>query len=146
MQVSSYIRDGFAKVKAFENETNPTRRPTIQLDHLLKIADHEQRVILQPLIYEDTMFVGTLLVGRYLRWVPNEVLPAMELVFTHACETKDAKLKSVAPDDTKLEDVDNRMKWIGAAAEQFHLLMQRSQSMMEKELSAIAGWVNMPDK
>ncbi len=43
---------GFAKVKAFEAISNPLKGPDLQLAHLLDIANHEQGVILQPLIYD----------------------------------------------------------------------------------------------
>jgi hypothetical protein len=144
MQVSGYIREGFAKVKAFENETNPTRRPTIQLDHLLAIADHEQGVILQPLIYDDPDFAKWLGFQR-MAWV-KWASPNLELVFTHACTTDKAELKSVAPDDTVLERLGSRMTWIGDAAKQFHGLMQKYPVFMENEIRTIAGWVDMPDK
>jgi hypothetical protein len=143
MQVSGYIKDGFALVRQIEVTANPRTRPPLQLQHLLKIADHEQGVILQPLIYDNPDFAYWVAAQR---WTPSLIAPDLELVFTYACHTRFSSVKSVAPDDTKLEDVDNRMKWIKAAAKQFHDLMQNHTAMMEKELLAIAGWVNMPDK
>jgi hypothetical protein len=143
MQVSGYIKDGFALVRQIEAETDSKVRPKKQLQHLLKIADHEQGVILQPLIYDDPDF-ATWIVRQ--RWTPSLIVPDLELVFTHACETKDAKLKSVAPDDTELERLGSRMTWIGDAAKQFHGLMQKYPVFMENEIRTIAGWVDMPDK
>ncbi|HWW99810.1 DUF2515 family protein [Collimonas sp.] len=144
LQVSKEIRSGFAKVKEFENETKDAVRRKIQLDHLLDIADHEQGVILQPLIYTDPDFSYWLGFQRkaWVRWAT----PNLELVFNSACSTGKSEYKSVAPDDTKLEDFKSRMKWIGSAAKDFHSLMGRYPAYMEGELRTMASWVDMADK
>ncbi|MES3023904.1 MAG: hypothetical protein V4857_20250 [Pseudomonadota bacterium] len=141
LKVSSKIKEGFAKVKKFEAESDNLLLPSIQFEHLLDIADHEQGVILQPLIYDGCAFA--LLVGaqRASSWVS----PTLELVFTHACASTEPKMKSVAPDDMKLEDFRSRMKWIRQAALTFHNLMQLQTKRMEYELQQIAGWVDMQD-
>jgi len=144
MRVSPYIRKGFAKVKEFEAQTNLRRRPSIQLDHLLAIANHEQGVILQPLIYDDPDFAYWVGVQRSA-WV-NWASPNLELVFSHACSTENPELKSVAPEDTKLEEFKSRMKWINNAARQFHRLMLKIPAYMEGELQQIASWVDLPDQ
>lgn len=143
LAVSPHIRTGFAKVRQFEQETNARRRPAIQLEHLLAIAEHEQGTILQPLIYEDPGFTKWLGVQRWpgVSWVS----PGLELSFSSACSADDAALKSVAPDDTKLENFASRMKWITQAAEMFHALMQQKHDYMEREISAMAGWVALGD-
>ena len=144
LAVSKEIRAGFAKVKEFEVEGDPRRRPPIQLQHLLAIADHEQGVILQPLIYDDADFVYWLSLQRkpWVRWAS----PNLELVFSSACSSTREALKSVAPQDTRLEDFRSRMSWISRAAEQFHALMQRDAAYMEAEITAIAGWVGQADR
>jgi hypothetical protein len=144
LAVSAHIKSGFAYVRAFEQQGDATKRPAIQLKHLLAIADHEQGVILQPLIYDDPDFVYWLKAQRLpgISWVS----PGLELVFSHACSTDDAALKSVAPEGTKLEELDSRMNWIRNAAEEFHDLMQRRPAYIEAELRTMAGWVAMADK
>ena len=114
------------------------------MDHLLAIADHEQGVILQPLIYDDPDFVYWLDKQRrpWVRWAA----PNLELVFSSACSTSDKALKSVAPEGTKLEELRSRMDWIGRAAEKFHGLMQSDHNYMENEIQKMAGWVAMADK
>jgi hypothetical protein len=144
MAVSPHIKVGFAKVKAFEEEANPALKRSHQLKHLLAVADHEQGVILQPLIYEDKDFSYWIEVQRSA-WV-NWASPGLELVFSAACGTDSDAMKSAAPDDTKLEDLKSRMKWIGQAAEQFHKLMKERKTYMEGELAAIAGWVALADR
>ena len=144
LQVSEHIRKGFDKVQAFEREEDPLVRPTIQMDHLLAIAEHEQGVILQPLIYDDPKFAFWVQAQRTppASWFS----PGLELVFTSACETDDAALKSVAPKETRLEDFGSRMKWIHEAASQFHALMMSRPERMEAELRTMAGWVSMADR
>lgn len=140
--VSKEIIAGFKKVDEYEKATNK-ERPAIQLAHLIEIAKHEQGVILQPLIYEDKSFAAR--VGLQRAWYANWASPPIELVFTHACSTEGAKLKSVAPEGTKLESFDSRMKWILNAANEFHFLMQHQALAMEKELEIMAGWKDMAD-
>ena len=144
LAVSEHIRAGFQKVKAFEVEADKSMRPAIQLAHLLDIANHEQGVILQPLIYDDPKFACWVQMQRSA-WV-NWASPALELVFNHACSTNETKLKSVAPKATMLEDFQSRMNWIKLAANKFHTLMQTYPDYMQGELSTIAGWVDLPDK
>jgi hypothetical protein len=55
-------------------------------------------------------------------------------------------LKSVAPEDTKLENLKSRMDWITQAADLFHQLMREKRSYMEGELATMAGWVSMADR
>ena len=78
----------------------------------------------------------------WVRWAS----PNLELVFSSACNTPTANLKSIAPPETKLEDIRSRMNSISRAAGQFHELMQRDTVYMEGQIAAIAGWVAQPDK
>ncbi len=144
LAVSKEIKAGFAKVKEFEAISNPLKGPKLQLAHLLDIANHEQGVILQPLIYDDPEFAKWTKTQR--AWYANWASPPLQLVFTHACDTDKPKLESVAPEGTKLEILESRMTWIKAAANKFHFLMQTETRLMESELNIIAGWVDMPDK
>jgi hypothetical protein len=141
--VSKDVKEGFEKVKEFESTNDKRQRPTIQFDHLLAIANHEQGVILQPLIYDDPEFAAW--VGAQRSVILNWASPELELVFTHACSTDNPALKSVAPEGTKLEVFESRMFWIRQAAKKFHGLMQQRPVFMEGELKKIAGWVDMPD-
>lgn len=144
LTVSPYIKTGFAKVREFENQTDARRRPAVQLDHLLAIADHEQSVILQPLIYDDRDFADWVKFQRTT--LGTLASPTVELVFSHACSTDTAALKSLPAKDTKLENFESRMKWIAKAAEQFHKLMGERKGYMEGELATMAGWLAMADR
>lgn len=107
------------------------------MEHLLAIADHEQGVILQPLMYDDPKFA--VWVQRQRGWL-SWFSPILQLVFTHACETDNPNLKSVAPEKTILENLKSRMYWITKAAERFHGLMQDQTELMENELKIMASW------
>lgn len=144
LKVTKEIKLAFEKVEAFENEVDTTSRRKIQMEHLLTIADHEQGTILQPLVYDDKSFAGWVKAQRSV-WL-NWASPTLQLVFNSACETDDAKLKSVAPEDTILENLESRMKWIGSAAKQFHDLMGKRLAYMEAEIANMADWYNMADK
>jgi hypothetical protein len=143
LKVSSHIKLGFDLVKKFEQQPDATKRPALQIKHLLAIADHEQRVILQPLIYDAPDFKRWLGVQRWP--VIQQMSPDLELVFSSACSTDRAELKSVAPEGTELEEVESRMQWIKQAANKFHGRMQFFKVRMESELQTIAGWVNLKD-
>lgn len=118
-----------------------------QLKHLLAIADHEQRRVLQPLIYNDPEFnkwtarERNWFKWRFVRWIP----PKYELVFSHQCETEEPDLKSVAPNDLIVEDEKSRMDWIVEAAGMFHKLMDIKATYMKNELMIMAGWKESPD-
>lgn len=140
---SEHIRAGFAKIAEFESQVDPRRRQAIQMDHLLAIANHEQGVVLQPLIYDRWIFATSVAAQRapVLNWFS----PDVELVFSHACETEDKMFKSQPSEDTQIENFASRMKWINSAAKQFHELMIKKNPQMERELQAMAGWVNLAD-
>ena len=162
LQVSKEIKLAFEKVIEFEGAPEK-RQPAIQMAHLLAVADHEQGVILQPLIYDDPFFAAGVKaqraanselgsveqyvpIWRDVRKIVQSVAPDLELVFSSACETKDANLKSVAPKETKLEEFKSRMNWISDAAKQFHKLMQDKTAYMEGEIRTMASWYDMADK
>lgn len=111
---------------------------------LLAIAEHEQKIVLQPLIYEDEGFAWWLRQQRkaWVKWAS----PTLQLVFAAACDTDDPELKSVAPDDMVLEDFKSRFFWIEKAANKYHGLMQKRQLDMEAELQIIASWIDINDR
>jgi hypothetical protein len=140
---SSEITNAFNLVVEIENSTDQTERERLQLAHLMAIANHEQGVILQPLIYDDPAFAQWVQRQRapYAHWAS----PPLELVFTHECSAKYIDVKSVAPANIELENFVSRMNWIGAAANKFHSLMTKRNDFMESALGVMANWVNLPD-
>lgn len=140
---SKHIIKGFKLVKKVEDEWNLKARSKHQLAQLIAIAEHEQGAILQPLIYENPDFAWWAEKQRsiWIKWMS----PTYQLTFTHACEIDDPELKSVAPDDLIVEDLQSRMFWITKAAKKFHGLMLTRNNYMTQELKTMAGWVNSPD-
>lgn len=140
---SMEIQRGFELVKRYEKTTDLPTKQKIQYDHLLAIADHEQGVILQPLIYDDPAFADWVI--RQRAWYAHWASPALELVFSHECSTEKLDWKSVAPSATRLERFASRMEWIASAAKKFHLLMLKQNEYMHAQLTQMANWVDLPD-
>ncbi|MBX9296990.1 hypothetical protein K5M33_01340 [Chromobacterium vaccinii] len=138
LPTSPFIKKAFTLVKQIEDTKNPRARANLQFSHLMEVAKHEQGVILQPLMYKDPKFKKWVQRQRYP--IIRSISPALELVFTHTCEIDNSDLKSVAPDNTELEDLESRMKWITSTANTFHSLMQKKTGIMENELKIMAGW------
>jgi hypothetical protein len=140
---SEFIIKGFEWVEVIENEQNPQNIPKHQLKQLIAIADHEQGAVLQPLIYENPDFADWARWQRsgWIKWAS----PTYQVSFSHLCEVDDPELKTVAPDDLIVEDLQSRMDWITKAANKFHRLMQMNKSYIEQELATIASWVDSPD-
>ncbi|MBT0571851.1 hypothetical protein KIK84_16165 [Curvibacter sp. CHRR-16] len=149
LKTNKHIHEAFVKVREIEktpingSRQDVKNRRDAQLAHLLAIAEHEQKIVLQPLIYEDETFAWWLRQQRKA-WI-NWASPTLELVFAAACTTDNPELKSVAPQDTVLEDFKSRFNWITAAAKKFHGLMQTKAAYMEAEISTMASWVSMND-
>lgn len=142
-QASADLIKGFEYVVQVEKMSpSPVRRDK-QLDQLLAIADHEQGAVLQPLIYEDPDFNKWTQRERW--WLIHWMAPAYELVFSHQCSIDDPELKSIAPDDLKVENFQSRMDWIVEAAMMFHRLMNEKAAYMRSELSTMAAWQRSPD-
>ncbi|MGH1485968.1 MAG: DUF2515 family protein [Cellvibrionaceae bacterium] len=143
MAISGHLKRGFDYVPLIEAAVEQRQRQRLQMNHLLAIADHEQGVVLQPLIYEDPVFSKWTAFQRqwWVRWAS----PKYELTFTHRCTIRDTELKSKAPDDLIVEDFDSRMGWIEDAASMFHRLMNERENYMVGELNTIATWVNAED-
>ncbi|MGZ9711587.1 DUF2515 family protein [Glaciimonas sp. GNP009] len=142
LPITPEIDQAFDKMMEYQS-ADQDMKPIKQLEHLMLVANHEQRKILQPLIYDDPYFSCWLEFQRqpYVQWAT----PKLELVFTRACSTDDPTLKSTAPKNTVLENEDSRMDWIKLAVQKFHGLMQKRAPFMEKELCIMAGWVSLPD-
>ena len=140
---SSEIRNGFAKLKEFEAATDPTDKQKYQLEHLLEIANHEQGIILQPLIYDDSAFAFWVKQQRsaYAQWAS----PTLQLIFTHQCDNVHTEVKSLAPQSTKLESFASRMAWIDSAARKFHKLMMTKKEFMHGVIAIMATWADLSD-
>jgi hypothetical protein len=140
---SPEIKQAFEYLREFEENPDKKEKEDLQLKHLLEVAKHEQGVILQPLIYDDTDFSAWIKLQR-ARYI-KEASPPLEIIFTHQCSHKSIEVKSVAPVNTQLENFASRMDWINAAALKIHQLMREKKSFMHSALSIMSQWYDMPD-
>lgn len=120
------------------------------------LSSGHRHPILQPLIYDDKDFAWWIKAQRGA-WKDKDALgkavgipaslfsPKLKVAFVSACDTDLAQFSNVAPEGTKMEDFDSRLRWVGKVAEQFHQRMIDHTAPMEEELTAMAGWVGLPD-
>jgi hypothetical protein len=135
--VTEFITKGFAAISATEKASEVQKKREYQLASLTAIADHEQRKILQPLIYEDVLFRGVLDIQEAMEFVPW--LPKRLAAFSTACDVEDERLK-VQMTEGHLYDENDRMKFIGNIAKKYHGLMVDEINYMEGEIASIATW------
>lgn len=131
-----YVIQGFSAIAATESAVGNNRR-NFQYESLLRIADHEQRKILQPLIYNDLNFTLTLDGQQMTEFLP--FFPKRLATFSTACDANNSKLKVVMTEG-KLYNETDRMRFIGNIADQYHKLMSQQKAYMEGEILSIAGW------
>ncbi len=140
---SQYIRPAFDATKKFEKlgSTKKDERKAQQRINLMKLANHEQREVLQKIIYQKSNFKAGLALAEIGRGKMS--IPELQMVYTSEADTDDPDLKNVAPDDIKLADITKRMDWIEDVAEQFIELMNgEKRDKVEGEIVKIAGWIN----
>jgi hypothetical protein len=141
LKKTNEIDEAFDLIKAVEAMPAGAARETAKFESLLKIADHEQLKILQPLIYDDWTF-QKILDGQAL----SEGLPYVPLrsaAFAIACDVKDSEHRvQMTDDDGSLYKAKERMKFILAIAKQYHKLMQIETRRMESTIATIASWAD----
>lgn len=140
LQITDEIIAGFKLIDLCARLPESDDRKNVQLEALLVIADHEQRKILQPLIYEDLSFRLTLNIQASFEWAAPFV-PVRVAAFSHACDVEEPELR-VQMEDGDLYSEKERMIFIGKVALQYHLLMQVRKVYMENEIEAISTWSN----
>lgn len=136
-KVNDYVRAGFKAVEAFEAATDFEAKRAAQFESLLQIANHEQRMVLQPMIYNSVLFRRVLDVQQKMEFVPW--LPQRLAAFSTACdvENKDEKVQMTEGD---LYDENERMSFITDIAENYHKLMDERLGYMEGQISSISTW------
>ena len=140
---SKYIKPAFDATKQFERLPSADReqRKAQQRINLMKLANHEQREVLQKIIYQKSNFRAGLALAEIGRGKMS--IPELQMVYTSEADTDDPDLKNIAPDDIKLADITKRMDWIKDVAEQFIELMNgEKRDKVEGEIVKIAGWIN----
>lgn len=154
---SQYVKPAFNATKEFEKASlqNPTERQKQQKINLMKLANHEQREVLQKIIYQKSTFKAglavaelargtTLTKGQLIKTAPVNSwpglmllssdfkisIPEIQMVYTSEADTKDPELKNIAPPDIKVADIDKRMAWIESVAEQYINLMNGKKNVL----------------
>jgi len=97
--------------KMILSKKNPEDIQAIQFEHLLQIAIHEQKNILQPLIYEDEEFVRALKIMRRMELVQEiPSFPTGNILIKEATRMPTVKLTFTANCDESQEDIDKLNK------------------------------------
>ncbi|UVK99403.1 DUF2515 family protein [Pseudomonas sp. B21-048] len=113
-------------------------------ESVVYLAWHEQKNILQPVIYEDRQ-LGALLRGNHAAYVtgfPSGVAQAIELTLTSQCQrVEDGRTIGFGNNPlADLSDIKQRMAFVLQAARRFdQLLNDHQHSVLEQSISEIAS-------
>nr|WP_314877672.1 hypothetical protein [uncultured Pseudomonas sp.] len=135
--INEYLRGGFDKIAKCEASAPGERKRNLQFSSLMDIADHEQRKVLQPLIYKDIWFQGVLSAQQAMEFVPG--FPKRLAAFSAACDVDDEELK-VQMNEGDLYVENDRMGFIKKIVIRYHDLMNDKADYMEYEIRAISSW------
>lgn len=139
LHVTDEIKSGFKAIQETENLSRGKARREMQFSSLMDIANHEQRKVLQPLIYEGKPFRATLKLQAGFEWAP--FVPVRVAAFSMACDVEKPELR-VQMKKGDLYDETDRMAFIADIAIQYHYLMGENAEYMEGEINKISTWSN----
>ncbi|MFK7608544.1 MULTISPECIES: DUF2515 family protein [unclassified Pseudomonas] len=111
-------------------------------------ADHEQKNILQPAIYEDSAF-GLILRGNQISYVtdfPSGAAQSIELTLTSTCKpaSNGRTIGFSTSPYADLSDIDQRMEFVLRAANSFdHMLKDSNRQSLEQSINEISGHVRV---
>lgn len=136
LQTNNFIKVAFAAADSYTTEISLFKKQQYQHMNLLALADHEQRMILQPLIYETEEAKADIANQRTL----SAVAPGLKLTLS---ANDHSDYESQAHKGMKLENVEDRMKWIYNIAHDFEEMMadRDKRTYLEGELATMAGWL-----
>ncbi|OSI14683.1 hypothetical protein BV912_12400 [Neisseria dumasiana] len=141
-----YILESFQALDDALKAKNDEDRAAAKLRHLMRLAYHEQEIILQKIMYNSFIFKKYLEVSRYLEKNHPDLyreMPQNELHLVASCKIKrgQERFLSAAPKGIVLENLNQRMKWIGNAAEKYHRLMgdDVTKTFLEEQLRILAN-------
>ena len=139
----------------------------VQFKHLIELANHEQRVVLQPLCWNKPKLRSAMELMR--NPIVSIAAPDLKLVLTEHQNSQDSRFVSTPSDKEVLEkmprtkqrsnsvnqhiqyipsgpvpfeveNVEHRMIWITEAARKYHRLMKEQPEKIHASLKALAGW------
>ncbi|WP_085655905.1 DUF2515 family protein [Pseudomonas sp. B11(2017)] len=139
LAITPDVKKGFDRIKESEAASDSNVKRDLQYSSLLAIADHEQRRILQPLIYDEFFFQATLKAQAAFEWAP--FVPVRVAAFSTACDVDNKDLR-VQMEKGNLYNESDRMKFIAKIAGQYHKLMGSKKDYMEGQIATIATWKN----
>lgn len=137
----------------------------VQFKHLIELANHEQRVVLQPLCWNKPKLRSAMTWMRFA----SALAPDLKLVLTEHQNSQNSRFVSTpldkevlekmprtkqrpnsvnqhiqyipsGPEPFKVENVEHRMIWITEAARKYHRLMKEQPEKIHASLKALAGW------
>lgn len=139
LRLTKDITKAFQYTRSFERSSDYEERRALQLQSLMMIANHEQITILQPLIYNEWVFNKSLDIQAALEDLP--LIPKRVAAFTTTCDI-DNEQRRVQMKDGNLYETADRMKFITAIAEKYHILMHEDVEYMEGTIRTISSWSN----
>lgn len=136
LKTNNFIKVAFAAADSYTKIKDSAKKKEYQYMNLLALADHEQRMILQPLIYDSKAAKADITNQRTF----SAVAPGLKLTLS----SKDSgNFESKAHKGIVLENAEDRMKWIYNIANDFGGMMadRDKRTYLEGELNKIAGWI-----
>lgn len=154
----SYIGMAFKEVSNIEylikNNSSKRKIWDAQVRHLLHLANHEQRVVLQNLCWNNPIVIHSMKFMRSMSWLA----PDLQLVLTpkkrwfykkgvsstdYVSTPKDKEVinemkKIFKQEEFKVEHIEHRMIWIKHAAYKYHRLMMSKK--LDSSLQEMAKW------
>src|SRR5690554_2782627 len=139
LRLTKDITKAFQYIRSCERSSEYEERRALQLQSLMMIANHEQITILQPLIYNEWVFNKSLDIQAALEDLP--LIPKRVAAFTTTCDIENEQ-RRVQMKDGNLYETADRMKFITAIAEKYHILMHEDVEYMEGTIRTISSWSN----
>lgn len=136
LKLTPEIVEAFEQVRRFENSSDMNLRREAQLESLLAIANHEQKKILQPLIYESWAFRKSLDFQALVEDLP--MIPKRVAAFSTLCDIENTELRVEMDKSGDLYEIADRMSFINDVAGQFHRLMESRKDYMESTIAELA--------
>ena len=135
LKTNNFIKVAFAASHSFVKEKRLADKQRYQHMNLLALADHEQRMILQPLIYEDLRAKKDL----WLQGHSFGMAPPLKLTISAAGS---GPYESYAHKGIDMKNAEDRMKWIYGIADLFEgYMFGKEKSYIHKQLKIMAGWL-----
>lgn len=134
------------------DQAKTSKSRTKQLEELTVIASHEQKNVLQPLIYDDAKLKETMDMNhRFSRMTGGWISPQFKVIYRSASRNDDPDYEAVfdppagianrfSAHPKSLPNVQDRMEFVKMIARKFDGLMATKRPQLEQYLREIARW------